>query len=1774
MSTTPTLTITGSGGKNTATNTITFNFSEAIKNGSFTVDDIRISNGTINTGSFTKISDTQYTIVVTPNLGGNHSNAAITVLANTFVDIAGNTNTTTTKNTTKISNLKDQVDIDGNDIDAVLTSWNVSHVSDASKAFYNARSFNQYIGDWNVSNVTDMSGMFDYTYTFNQDISDWDVGNVTDMSTMFRSTYAFNQDIGDWNVSKVTDMSWMFHGAVAFNQDIGRWNVGKVTNMSSMFSYIDTFNQDIGRWNVSNVTNMSSMFDESNAFNQDIGRWNVGKVTNMYWMFGSADAFDQNIGRWNVGKVTNMSWMFNDASSFNQDISNWNVSKVTNMRGMFHSADVFNQDIGSWNTSKVTDMSLMFYEAGAFNQDIGSWNISSLTNAIDMFYNNTMMSTANMDNTLRGWAKLDTATGETAIQSNVTWGIANYTDATARQYLIDTYHWTINNGVFDGSKTVQGNNNADTLNTNTLKTTLHGLGGNDTLTGGATDDILIGGAGDDTLTGAGGRDIFDYGFKNAGNDIINDFTVGNIKTNANADIIDLRDLLVGYSATSNFSDFVTAAAEGTGTKLTIDHDGTGASSNLVTIILKNVTYTTSLLTNLYGNGNLVLDSIKPTLTITGSGGTNTVTNTITFNFSKIIRDGSFTVDDIDIENGTINAGSFTKVSAAQYTIIVTPDLGGQHSNVAITVAANTFVDIAGNANTGIVKNTTKINNLKDRIDIDGNNSDVDLTHWDVSHVSNASNAFESATFFNQNIGSWDVGNATNMSLMFYKAGAFNQDIDGWDVSKVTDMSGVFHSANAFNQSIDNWNVGEVTNMSAMFYKANTFDQAIGSWNVSKVTNMYLMFGDANAFNQDIGRWNVGEVVNMSSMFDDANAFNQDIGDWNVGKVTNMYLMFGGADAFNQDIGHWNVGEVVNTSWMFTYAKTFNQDIDDWNVGKVTNMHAMFSGASAFNQDIGSWNISSLTDAENMFYSNKMSIANMDNTLRGWAKLDTATGETAIQSNVTWGIANYTDATARQYLIDTYHWTINNGVFDGSKTVQGNNNADTLNTNTLKTTLHGLGGNDTLTGGATDDILIGGAGDDTLTGAGGRDIFDYGFKNAGNDIINDFTVGNIKTNANADIIDLRDLLVGYSATSNFSDFVTAAAEGTGTKLTIDHDGTGVSGNSVTITLENIAYTSTLLAELITNGNLALSPTSIVSNITTTSALTINNNNNLITEFTNHRVVVNGNDFTCINLTADSGWGNAGSFSNQGFKGNGALTFTAAAGTSSQGVVIGLSNSNVGLDRDDSGYKNIAYAIYLDADGTLDIYEQGNEKVSNFNGGFAENDIFKIERIGTEVEYYKNNMLIYTSTVVSTEALNFDSAFSAEGQKINNVQLFGVDGTAPVTQMNSAKVLESAIISVKSSEVGTAYLIKEGENISTLDKLEMAVRKNTGAKVTINIANTTQNLDTSGLVEGAYKLYAIDAAGNISIAANITTSTNGIVNTTQIINVTTGNTLNGTSSETLIGGAGDDTINGGTGHDTIYGGTGNDIINSGTGGNTIIYGGAGDDNINGGTIIYGGAGDDNINGGDSYNIIYGDAGDDIIKGGTGGNTIIYGGAGNDNINGGSSFNILHGGTGNDNINGGDSYNIIYGDAGDDIINGGTGGNAIIYGGAGADTLTGGLGLGSSNDVFLYGAVTDSTIASGGDTITNFHFIGSTMDRLNLKDVMDFNTSDIATNLAKYIHAEADGDNNVKLYIKHDGLESGTVGNSTADMLINLTVTNAANANALAALLNDNNLNEYYF
>ena len=217
--------------------------------------------------------------------------------------------------------------------------------------------------DWDVSQVTDMSRAFIDKSNFNADISSWDVSNVTTMFVMFNNATSFNQDIGSWNVSSVTTMGAMFTNASSFNQDIGSWNVSNVTNMSGMFK--DTpFNQDISSWDVSNVTFLSNMFHET-SFNQDISSWDVSNVTNMNGMFYNNINFNQDISSWDVSNVTNFRMIFENATSFNQDLSSWDITSATEINYFFK-----NSGLGTENYDKI----LNEWSQKSVNSDLNFWN--------------------------------------------------------------------------------------------------------------------------------------------------------------------------------------------------------------------------------------------------------------------------------------------------------------------------------------------------------------------------------------------------------------------------------------------------------------------------------------------------------------------------------------------------------------------------------------------------------------------------------------------------------------------------------------------------------------------------------------------------------------------------------------------------------------------------------------------------------------------------------------------------------------------------------------------------------------------------------------------------------------------------------------------------------------------------------------------------------------------------------------------------------------------------------------------------------------------------------------------------------------------------------------------------------------------------------------------------------------------------------------------------------------------------------------------------------
>ncbi|MEQ1588064.1 MAG: M23 family metallopeptidase, partial [Cyclobacteriaceae bacterium] len=144
----------------------------------------------------------------------------------------------------------------------------------------------------------------------------------------------------------------------------------------------------------------------------------------------------------------------------------------------------------------------------------------------------------------------------------------------------------------------------------------------------------------------------------------------------------------------------------------------------------------------------------------------------------------------------------------------------------------------------------------------------------------------------------------------------------------------------------------------------------------------------------------------------------------------------------------------------------------------------------------------------------------------------------------------------------------------------------------------------------------------------------------------------------------------------------------------------------------------------------------------------------------RIVVSqiGNKLT--RTDAGGSW-NAGAVSVQQLTAgqNGWIEFIASETNTYR--MIGLADTNP-----DGGYTSIDYAWYLLNNGTLQIYESGIQRTGI--GPYASGDLFKIERTGTVVKYFQNNVLKYTSTVPSSSMLMIDASLYTSNTTISGVR----------------------------------------------------------------------------------------------------------------------------------------------------------------------------------------------------------------------------------------------------------------------------------------------------------------------------------------------------------------------------------------------------------------------
>ncbi|MBD2412417.1 DUF4347 domain-containing protein [Nostoc calcicola FACHB-3891] len=226
--------------------------------------------------------------------------------------------------------------------------------------------------------------------------------------------------------------------------------------------------------------------------------------------------------------------------------------------------------------------------------------------------------------------------------------------------------------------------------------------------------------------------------------------------------------------------------------------------------------------------------------------------------------------------------------------------------------------------------------------------------------------------------------------------------------------------------------------------------------------------------------------------------------------------------------------------------------------------------------------------------------------------------------------------------------------------------------------------------------------------------------------------------------------------------------------------------------------------------------------------------------------------------------------------------------------------------------------------------------------------------------------------------------------------------------------------------------------------------------------------------------------------------------------------GNSDDTLDGGVGNDSLYGENGNDRLIGGIGNDYLFGGVG-DDVLDGGAGTDYLNESSNVnftltntqLSGLGSDTLISIEQVTLT-GGISDNILNASAFslGKVYLYGGIGNDTLNGGAGNDYLYGEDNSDRLTGGAGNDYLYGGNGDDLLNGGAG-NDYLYGQGGADifVLASGNGTDTINSFqdgidklglfggLTYGALTIS--ASGNNTsirITSTNEVLATLSSIN--------------------------------------------------------------------------------
>ncbi|MBK8117269.1 MAG: hypothetical protein IPK44_23555 [Candidatus Accumulibacter sp.] len=733
--------------------------------------------------------------------------------------------------------------------------------------------------------------------------------------------------------------------------------------------------------------------------------------------------------------------------------------------------------------------------------------------------------------------------------------------------------------------------------------------------------------------------------------------------------------------------------------------------------------------------------------------------------------------------------------------------------------------------------------------------------------------------------------------------------------------------------------------------------------------------------------------------------------------------------------------------------------------------------------------------------------------------------------------NIANALLYQYDIRSY---IENAV--------GGSGNDKIAGNDTNNKLFGGLGDDTMGGGLGNDTLVGGAGKDSLNGNHGIDTADYSDKTSAVSVtLNGATAATVTLGGVAeDSIQNIENLIGGSA----ADYLNGDS--------LANILNGGSGNDILVGgLGNDTYLINTLSDVVTEKSgegTDLIQSAISYSLIDTDGAGANGGNVENLQLTG-AASINGTGNILNNVI----YANSGINSIDGGVGSDAISYFYASTTGSTGVTLNLSVINASGQATASGIsgadlvknvENITGSNYKDTltgNAGANVLD-GGAGVDTMIGGDG-SDIYYVRDVGDLVSETNATAstggtdLVYSYLSSHTLGANVENGrilttgvANLTGNTLNNVLYAGagnngLNGGSGIDTVSYAYGLAGTSGVTVSLAVSTAQATV-GSGSDTLTSIENLFGSAYADRLTGNTgANSLDGGTGSDTLAGGDGSdgYFVRDGGDVVSETNAVLASGGTDTVYSYLSAytLTANVENGRILATLAANLTGNTLN-----NVLYAGAGNNVLNGGTGSDSVsyAYGLAGTTGVTVSLAVStaqatSGSGSDTLT---SIENLFGSAYADKLTGNSGANS-LGGGAGNDTLDGGAGSDTLAGGDGSDGYfvrDAGDvvsETNAVLATGGTDTVystlaaytltanvengrilatvaanlTGNTlnnvlyagAGNNVLDGGTGTDTVSYAYGLAGTTGVTVSLAVGTATGGSGSDTLTNIeNLIGS--------------------------------------------------------------------------------------